>query len=339
MKELEIYTPKSIDHLLNNRVGEEIWASRFHFVKPNETLSESLTRIPADFVVFAIPEDIGVRANYGRPGAARAWDATLKRLLNVQVNPDNQPCETLLLGHFDFSEMEEEIKGSTDKKPSDLGPFVERIDRVVSQLVATIVSAGKIPIVVGGGHNNAYGMIKGTASALNRPVNILNIDAHADLRPMDYRHSGNGFTYALHENLLNHYFIFGLHENYNSEAIYLEMLNRPDQVSYASFESMVVRRNTELKSEVERATEFICGSDFGLELDLDCIENIPSSALTPSGFCVNDTRRLVHQFASNPNLRYVHLCEAAPGKGSETDEIITGKLITYLLTDILRSRS
>src|SRR5690606_7282517 len=120
------------------------------------------------------------------------------------------------------------------------GPWVQRVDEAVSQLVRTVVAAGKIPLAIGGGHNNAYGMIKGCAQALGRGINALNIDAHADLRPMDYRHSGNGFTYALHEGLLQRYFAFGLHENYNSRSIYEEMLGRPDRVGYATYESMYV---------------------------------------------------------------------------------------------------
>ena len=36
-------------------------------------------------------------------------------------------------------------------------------------LVNQIVRAGKIPVIIGGGHNNAYGNIKGSALALGKP--------------------------------------------------------------------------------------------------------------------------------------------------------------------------
>jgi formiminoglutamase len=29
----------------------------------------------AKYVIIGIPEDIGIRANFGRPGAASAWEA------------------------------------------------------------------------------------------------------------------------------------------------------------------------------------------------------------------------------------------------------------------------
>ncbi len=42
-----------------------------------------------------------------------------------------------------------------------MGELVNRLDTIVSQIVQKIIAAGKIPIIIGGGHNNAYGNIKG----------------------------------------------------------------------------------------------------------------------------------------------------------------------------------
>ncbi|MCB0387994.1 MAG: arginase, partial [Winogradskyella sp.] len=68
----------------------------------------------------------------------------------------------------------------------------------------------------------------------------------------------------------------------------------------------------------------------------DAIQNIPSSAMTPSGFSVNDTRRFVSYFGKDPNATYLHICEAAPTPETETQ---VGKLITYLITDFLRANA
>ena len=70
-----------------------------------------------------------------------------------------------------------------------------------------IVLADKKPIIIGGGHNNAYGNIKGTSLAIGEPINVINFDAHSDFRPEEGRHSGNGFSYAYTEGFLNYYFI------------------------------------------------------------------------------------------------------------------------------------
>ena len=38
------------------------------------------------FVIFGIPEDIGIRANFGQKGASAAWSAFLDAFLNIQAN-------------------------------------------------------------------------------------------------------------------------------------------------------------------------------------------------------------------------------------------------------------
>ena len=55
-------------------------------------------------------------------------------------------------------------------------------DHTVSAVVRRITELGAIPIVIGGGHNNAYGCLKGSSEAKERSINCLNIDAHTDLR-------------------------------------------------------------------------------------------------------------------------------------------------------------
>ncbi len=55
----------------------------------------------------------------------------------------------------------------------------------------SIVRAGKLPVTLGGEHSLSWAAILGVKRALGRPVGILQIDAHADLRHayQDFRHS------------------------------------------------------------------------------------------------------------------------------------------------------
>ena len=99
-------------------------------------------------------------------------------------------------------------------------------DATVQFVVERIRSGGAIPIVIGGGHNNSYGCLKGTAQAQGNAVNCLNIDAHSDLRALEGRHSGNGFSYAKEEGALGAYFMWGLQENYTPEYIW-QYMERP----------------------------------------------------------------------------------------------------------------
>src|SRR5262249_48336213 len=55
-----------------------------------------------------------------------------------------------------------------------------------------------VPVVLGGGHETAYGHYLGYVNA-RRPVGIINLDAHLDVRPWDggLGHSGSPFRQAM----------------------------------------------------------------------------------------------------------------------------------------------
>lgn len=55
----------------------------------------------------------------------------------------------------------------------------------------SIARAGHIPVTLGGEHSLTWGAVRGVNRALGRPVGIIQIDAHADLRLayQDFRHS------------------------------------------------------------------------------------------------------------------------------------------------------
>ncbi len=55
----------------------------------------------------------------------------------------------------------------------------------------SIVRAGHVPVTLGGEHSLSWGAVLGVKRALGRPVGILQIDAHADLRRayQGFRHS------------------------------------------------------------------------------------------------------------------------------------------------------
>ncbi|MGC1631176.1 MAG: formimidoylglutamase, partial [Gelidibacter sp.] len=211
--------------------------------------------------------------------------------------------------------------------------LTEKIDKHVTDLVYQIVRSGKKPIIVGGGHNNAYGNLKGASLAFKKPMNAVNFDAHSDFRREEGRHSGNGFSYAYSEGFLRKYFIFGLHENYTSDHIF-KTLDRFKALQYNTFESLIIRKDKKFKTELERAAKHVADKPFGIEVDCDAISLIPSSAMTPSGFSVKKARSFVSYFGKQNTAIYLHICEAAPTPETET---IVGKLITYLITDFMRA--
>lgn len=326
MAKLKLFRSRDLDRYLSKREGELKFGEKLSLVSSLGELSGS----NAKFVLFGIPEDIGVRANHGNPGTAKAWDTLLQALLNVQDNLFNHPEDLLLLGNLDCSEEMEKASNLEVSDPNyfvKLGELVDTIDWEVSEVVETILMAGKTPIVIGGGHNNAFGNIKGAATAMNVPINVLNIDAHTDLRQLEHRHSGNGFSYARDRGYLKKYAVFGLHQNYTPQYIYEEML-ASEELQFHLFEDLQNENKTEA---FDQAIEFAGGDKFGLELDCDSIADFPSSAVSPSGFHFNEVREFVKIAANDRNCIYFHICEAAP-EGNHP----VGKALSYLVTDFMR---
>jgi agmatinase len=74
------------------------------------------------------------------------------------------------------------VAGIVTEAPLDCeGPMPEVMERLAQRTEAA-VRAGHIPVTLGGEHSLTYGAVMGVARALDRPVGIVQIDAHADLR-------------------------------------------------------------------------------------------------------------------------------------------------------------
>ncbi len=328
MQGLKIYSKKHLSPYLSLRKGETKLGEKVTFLGASEELSE--TR--AEFVIFGIPEDIGVRANHGKPGTSNAWSAFLSSFLNVQQNRFLDSGKILLLGEIDTSEEMKKAGNIDESDPNyyqKLGDLTEKVDDKVSAVVRKIISAGKIPLVIGGGHNNAYGNLKGASEAFQKKVNVLNIDAHTDLRTTDYRHSGNGFSYALKNSFLNRYSVFGLHQNYTPEYIFQEM-DRSENIHYSLFENL---QKDDLSFHFQKNLDFVKEEKFGLELDCDAMAGFPSSAVSPTGFSLNEVRDFVKIAAKEKNCCYLHICEAIM-----KENYPTGKALSFIVTDFLKNK-
>lgn len=342
MENIIRFTENDLLKYTAERSGEIKFGERIVTLPKDADIAEALKTSDAAFVLLGIPEDIGVRANYGRPGAESAWESAIKSIVNLQHNKFCKGGRLLVLGHINMEEgMRQaaalDVNDKDDRQKLSL--LVEKLDKEVAHTICQIVTAGKTPIIIGGGHNNAYGNIKGTALAKGKPVNAINFDAHTDFRVLEGRHSGNGFSYAFEEGFLKNYFIFGLHENYASKGVMETIKKLSDRIAYNTYEQISVRKEKSFTAELHHATEFIADEPFGIEMDLDAIPNIASSAITPSGFSVEKARQFVHLMASNPNAAYLHICEGAPSLDNTANSHLTGKLIAYLVTDFMKAKA
>lgn len=332
MSEVKFYSDQYIQSLVKKRHGEIKFGEKLKAV----TSWEGLNQCNQHYVLVGIPEDVGVRANYGNPGTAEAWEKALTVLCNIQENHLTNCNCVVVLGEVDCdAEMKSASRLSTkeEKYNEKLGELVSEIDTKVAKTVERILSAGKFPIVIGGGHNNSYGNLKGAFNALKQPIHCLNFDAHTDFRALEHRHSGNGFSFAFEEGYLDRYYTFGLHRNYTSEAVFKRLKLHQQKIKYTLFEDIMIDEKISFKEAALEANRFMAEDPFGLEIDLDAIEDMGSSAMTPGGFSIQDARKFISYFSKKENCVYLHICEGAPGLGNFPMQV--GKTISFLISDVI----
>lgn len=324
---IHFYEKQEIDTLINHRKGEVKLGEKIKIIKSLDELEE----LEDYHIIFGIPEDIGIRGNYGVPGAKNTWSEFLKVFLNIQHNEYNTGEKIAILGYIDCKQEQakaEKINLDNEEAYYQLGKLVEIIDSKLTETVKKIKDEGHFPIAIGGGHNNALGMIQGCFLANEKMINVLNIDAHTDLRTTDYRHSGNGFSYAIEKGLLKYYYLFGIHKNYTPQYI-LQQMEQAKNIDYYLFEDLVHLSTMDLLVKLKTAVNFV-KNDFGLEIDCDAIANFSASAKTPSGFDLNNMRSFM-KLARKENLQYLHICEADASKDGQV-----GKSLSYLVSDFIR---
>ena len=86
MKHFKFYTKEDILSLTKVRRYETKIGERLKHVLSEGNWAEQLQQSTAKFVVLGIPEDIGVKGNYGIGGADTNWLPFLSSFVNVQSN-------------------------------------------------------------------------------------------------------------------------------------------------------------------------------------------------------------------------------------------------------------
>ena len=346
MKHFKFYFKSELQSLTNIRQFEIKLGERVKYLFSDQNWKKELRDSAAKYIIVGIPEDIGVKANFGKGGTATAWEPFLYSFLNNQSNEFLTGEDILILGCFDFGDIEYLIEQNAYNPEELIAAYrhaVTIIDEEVENIIKEIAYLKKIPIIIGGGHNNAYPIIKGVAKGLQKAeilmqaqINVINLDAHADFRNTEGRHSGNAFRYATENGYLSKYCMVGLHENAVSQNVLMEINNNPS-IHYSSYEEIFLHETKTFMQAVAHATGLTEDTYAGIELDLDCIENILSSAATPTGITALHARQFVTFVAQDAKAAYLHICEGATQLADGRTNVTTGKLISYLVTDFIKA--
>ncbi|GGI88009.1 formimidoylglutamase [Shewanella gelidii] len=333
------YTAQTLNSQLQLREGEVKFGQSMLLLDPQLPLTDGLAQLAAQgakFAIIGIAEDVGPLANLGRAGSIHAFATSVEYLINLQSNRYFKGEHCALLGVISAPSSDKE----TDLKA--LREQVDTLDTFVIEVMKQIMAAGLEPIVIGGGHNNAFGLISATKEYTGRPVAAVNLDPHCDFRPREGRHSGNGFSYAAATGALSHYHVLGLHEQKNSETSLAQL--QAFGGTWHTLQQIWIRQEIPLPQALQDISDKLLSSGLpvGLELDVDAISKMPSSASTFAGVPLLDACKYIHHIASNTSCHYLHLAEAAPSchdAGLAAGNRDVGQAISELILVYLQART
>lgn len=336
---------KLIASYKNRRANELHVVDKIQVASAELSLTDNLHQAKkqgAKFAIIGIPEDIGPRANCGKGGADQGWNNFLPVFLNQQANSFFDWNQCLLIGNVDVSRLQDDSYKalSTNHKLATLRELCAELDNRVIEALTPIFESGLEPIVIGGGHNNAYPIICSLNQVSQSEVACVNLDPHADFRPMEGRHSGNPFRYAYDKKMLSHYCVLGLHEQKNNQQT-IDALHQAN-FEYITFQSMFMTQQKPFSEALGTAGDYVSKSQgpIGIELDLDCIKQAAASAYSVSGFSLEQAIHYVYYMAKLERVKYLHLCEGAPElhEHSEYGAHDVGQILTQLVYSYLKAR-
>ncbi len=173
---------------------------------------------PLSAVLLGFPVDEGVVRNGGRPGAAEAPDRLREWLYGM--TPDTRRGEAFL--HL--------LRHTQDMGNLVGNESLATRQAALGEALAPQLRRDTVPIVLGGGHETAYGHFLGYTEA-DTDVTILNWDAHPDVRPPDdgKPHSGSSFRHALEHpsGYCQHYAVAGL-QPHSTAAAHVQFIDDHD---------------------------------------------------------------------------------------------------------------
>ncbi|MBV1775002.1 formimidoylglutamase [Burkholderiaceae bacterium DAT-1] len=204
---------------MNHPINMSLWTGRIDADEGalarrwHERISAIHPEAAPGVAILGFACDAGVQRNQGRPGAKHGPTAIRKALAGLAWH-HSQPA-------WEAGDVVCE------------GDALEAAQAELSARVAGLLDAGHFPIVLGGGHEIAFGSHQGLAAFAAQHVNlfgreprigIINFDAHFDLRGSILPSSGTPFRQIAEATQADgnpfHYLVFGIAETGNTEALF-----------------------------------------------------------------------------------------------------------------------
>ncbi len=279
--------------------------------------------IPA-FAVLGYCCDEGVKRNLGRPGAVDGPDAIRTALANM---PNHLPEEISLYDMGNVNCLEAEMEGAQDQ---------------LSHAVTGLLRANLFPIILGGGHDMAYGHytgIKNYFNFQNKIIGIINFDAHFDLRNnANGNNSGTPFYQIAQdckeEGVPFRYLCLGIRRDANTKILFQTATELGAQ--FVAKEQFDIYQLDKVKLEVESFIETVDYIYTTIDLDGFSSAYAPGvSAASPMGFSPDMVLEILNILIASKKLISLDIAEMNPIYDIDNQ---TAKLAASLLHFVMHRR-
>lgn len=285
----------------------------------------SLEKIPDNdnysFVILGFACDEGVKRNQGRVGAKQGPNKLRPVLANMPFNYSDN------INIYDI--------GNIVCNDHDL----ESAQAALGMVVEKVLLAGCHPIVLGGGHETAWGHYQGIAGTeYSNNLGIVNFDAHFDLRPLlhgDMGTSGTPFTQIAEsrefEGLNFDYFCIGIQPMANTMSLFEEadILG----VEYIDASSLA---NQDSLEDLESFANFISTHDYlYVSLCLDVFSSAVAPGVSspqPLGLLPQNLLPYLRLLAASDKVISLDVVEYAPEYDQDSN---TARLSSQLIADYI----
>lgn len=160
------------------------------------------------YALLGFQSDEGIKRNLGNPGASDGPNVFRKYFSKLPIH-----------SNFNFYDA-----GDIKCINNDL----ESAQDELKKKVAKVLGIGLTPVVIGGGHETAWGHYQGIYEYFGtEPVAVLNFDAHFDLRPLiDGKFGSSGTPFFQCNKLMElhkqpfHYYCAGIQKFSNTKSLF-----------------------------------------------------------------------------------------------------------------------
>ena len=264
--------------------------------------------------LLGLPDDTGVKLNFGRPGASAGPAALRAALAGFGTSFDAAQGRELEVRIFDAGDV---VPAAGDDEAALLETHV-RAESAARQLH----ELGLVVVGVGGGHDLSLPTIRACAAKLGAPLGGINVDAHLDVR--ERIGSGMPFRKLIEGRQLDagRFVELGLNRFANERADFDWL--RGQGADLVLIEQLL----REGARPHERLTRVLAGGAGFLSIDLDGLDGSVApgvSAKNPLGLRVEQVAELAEAAGERPEVRHFDLMELCPAHDVDgrTDESVT----------------